>query len=577
MSPVWERLMAGARFGTVRRHLNLDRKARFIAMKSEGSNSNVTWRGLPGALVAMWRSGPMPSRVVLAVAAFSALCVSIVIAALPLDVYLRTLAIDDALYYPVIAHSIANGYGSSIDGGITFTNGYHPLWCWLQVLVALPMRGLQFSSFLWAVKLLNCLVTVAAIVVWSRTLYQVVRSTLAVAVFVMLSGAFWGWSIGNLYSGMETALVLLGCGLVLLHTTVRPAGSDRRYFIVLGVLSGLTLLSRLDSVFFIGSVLASELLKARRAHALPSFLALAPTICTAILAPYLLYNQLAYGSMMPVSGIKKTPALDLATRWQTFSTFISEELAQEPYAAVLATVFLMSCIAALAIGPIRRRVIDTTKELAPLSALFVGATLHFVYTNVFMTEGWVGWYQYLERFTLYVVLGVAFGIVASVGRRPALAASVAAMILFSMVGKRTHTLAVSVDRPNTIHAAIIEVATWAREGLPADARVGMYDSGLFRVISERQTIALNGLAGDRELLLMASSLPLEVRAKKLVERYSIEYIVTFGSEEDLASITDPSCIVYVSKNTAPTFAGKSHWVILEGRCYQNGTCNIPAR
>jgi hypothetical protein len=443
--------------------------------------------------------------------------------------------------------------------------------------MALPMGGLSFSSFLWAVKLLNCLVTLAAIAVWSRVLYEVVRSTLAVGVFVMLSGAFWGWSIGILYSGMEAPLVLLACGLLLLHTTVRSGDSDRRYFVVLGLLCAVTMLARLDSVFLVIAVLASELLKAYRANKVPAFIAYVPTTCTALLGPYLLYNQLAFGSPMPVSGLKKTPDFDLGMRWQRFSTFISDELAKVPQAELVLVVFLFVAAAALAIEPIRRRFFSTAANLAPLAPLFVGAALHFLYTNTFMTEGWVGWYQYLERFILYLLVGVAFGAIASMGRRAELAASVAALLLFAMIGLRTYGALERAGGPNTTHAAIIEVAEWARVGLPDGARVGMYDSGLFRVISQHQTVALNGLAGDRELLLMTSSMPLEERARKLVERYSLDYVVTFGSADEISAVADPSSVLYVSTNTAETFAGRSHWMVFDGQCYLDGTCQIPAR
>ena len=40
--------------------------------------------------------------------------------------YLTSLAIDDALYYTIVAKNISSGNGSTFDN-ITLTNGYHPL------------------------------------------------------------------------------------------------------------------------------------------------------------------------------------------------------------------------------------------------------------------------------------------------------------------------------------------------------------------------------------------------------------------------------------------------------------------
>jgi tRNA(His) 5'-end guanylyltransferase len=77
--------------------------------------------------------------------------------------------------------------------------------------------------------------------------------------------------------------------------------------------------------------------------------------------------------------------------------------------------------------------------------------------------------------------------------------------------------------------------------------------------------------------LMTSSMPLEERARKLVERYSLDYVVTFGSADEISAVADPSSVLYVSTNTAETFAGRSHWMVFDGQCYLDGTCQIPAR
>ena len=43
----------------------------------------------------------------------------------------RAVNQDDAFYYFEIASNMAEGQFSTFDGGITRTNGYHPLWLWL--------------------------------------------------------------------------------------------------------------------------------------------------------------------------------------------------------------------------------------------------------------------------------------------------------------------------------------------------------------------------------------------------------------------------------------------------------------
>ena len=44
---------------------------------------------------------------------------------------IRDVNTDDAFYYFQIARNLAEGKFSTFDGGITRTNGYHPLWLFL--------------------------------------------------------------------------------------------------------------------------------------------------------------------------------------------------------------------------------------------------------------------------------------------------------------------------------------------------------------------------------------------------------------------------------------------------------------
>ncbi len=58
---------------------------------------------------------------------------------------LRDVNLDDSFYYFQIARNLAEGQFSTFDGGITRTNGYHPLWL---VLIA-PFYWV-FSTTRWS-------------------------------------------------------------------------------------------------------------------------------------------------------------------------------------------------------------------------------------------------------------------------------------------------------------------------------------------------------------------------------------------------------------------------------------------
>src|SRR5262245_41643821 len=76
------------------------------------------------------------------------LLIFLTIVIIPAHTWIANLAAGDALYYPTIARNIALGFGSTYDG-ITQTNGYHPLWCWLQVPIAAITGPFGPMGYLW--------------------------------------------------------------------------------------------------------------------------------------------------------------------------------------------------------------------------------------------------------------------------------------------------------------------------------------------------------------------------------------------------------------------------------------------
>ena len=111
------------------------------------------------------------------------LLLCLTIAVIPAPMWIKNLATDDALYYPTVARNIALGLGSTYDG-ITQTNGYHPLWCWLQVPIAAITGFFGSMTYLWFVKFLVAVVVAMALVVWERVIRCVTGSNWMSATFV---------------------------------------------------------------------------------------------------------------------------------------------------------------------------------------------------------------------------------------------------------------------------------------------------------------------------------------------------------------------------------------------------------
>ena len=171
---------------------------------------------------------------------------------------------DDAYYFFTVARNVATGHGITIDG-VHWTTGFQPLWaaiCALAFAVA-PDRG--------ALGLLY----VASVACWLGGAWLLIRfvrtarggdlSPLAAALIATLF--LCESQVGqNYFNGMETGLYITFCLVLLVafqrHLQGEPA-SDAR-LVWLGVLTGLTMLSRNDGVFLCGPLVGAVLVSGTR-------------------------------------------------------------------------------------------------------------------------------------------------------------------------------------------------------------------------------------------------------------------------------------------------------------------------
>jgi hypothetical protein len=459
------------------------------------------------------------------------LLVCLTIIAVPAHTWITNLATDDALYYPTVARAIATGAGSTYDG-ITMTNGYHPLWCWLQIPIAAIVGPLGSMTYLWVVKLFMALVVASGLVVWERAIRSVTGSTWLSATFVLLLGSYW-WSVYTLYSGMETPLVVLLMGACILLATRTFRERSTGAAVALGVAMAATLLARLDSIFFL-AVLGCVMLVFTRHN--PRLLAGWSLPAALLPVPYLLWNYAMFGNFVPVSGIKKSASdLDLADQFGILLKFGSDKVAKlvgfvHPVGVILLLIVLIAGIWAT-----RRELRQHAAQLRILWVLPAAALLHFGYVAMFMVEANIYWYQYCEYLTVFLVISVLVAAAASwlQNRRPHSNIQWApfAVVFVAVVGI---LLTYAPQKmPNMVNLRSYETAIWAKDHMgQEDLRFGMMDPGVFRYVSGFDTLALNGLAGDRDVLTLVK----QEKWKELINRYDVAYVVQFVPEDDIAGI-----------------------------------------
>ncbi len=151
--------------------------------------------------------------------------------------------LDDSFYYFTIARNAASGLGLTFDG-LTPTNGFHPLWM-LILLLLWPLGGIKAA--LGAGALFGACTALLAHLLVSRASGSPWAGTAAAICTAANPVLYVAW-----INGLETSLALLALTIFLWYAG-RPAGpGDRtRRALILGLLAGMTTLSRTDYILLV--------------------------------------------------------------------------------------------------------------------------------------------------------------------------------------------------------------------------------------------------------------------------------------------------------------------------------------
>jgi hypothetical protein len=216
-----------------------------------------------------------------------------------------TLTVDDSFYVFRTAENIATGHGVTFDQ-INPTNGFHPLW--MVVAVPLVVLGGGDPSTTARIAL-----TAEVLFLW-LAIGLLARARGSGAVLWVAAIALTNfYSAKALFNGLESTLQVLMIAAALVagqRATDRPPG----YAWKVGALAGLALLARLDAVFLAVTLCAMPVLwpadheRGRPLRLRLRWSLIAYATLAAVVAPYFVYNQLAFGHLMPVSGAIKAGA-----------------------------------------------------------------------------------------------------------------------------------------------------------------------------------------------------------------------------------------------------------------------------
>jgi hypothetical protein len=264
-------------------------------------------------------------------------------------------AAADTFYYLGLAR-VAVEQGSLSTDGVHPTNGFHPLWQLITIVVYAVCHLLHQTD---AALLVLVLVSLACVAGALWLLGEAFRRTsgsvptafvvLPIGVYALLASYYWHVGppnangglegplpvYGTLYSfvnGMESGLTLLAFALLAQTLLRREAGSSLSSGLKCGGACAFLCLARLDHAAFILTPLALWGIELFQARARYRFLVAALLSAVLPIAGYCLVNLLYAGLPLPVSGVEKNlfPALSIEQIAQAMTLLRSPLSAIDP-------------------------------------------------------------------------------------------------------------------------------------------------------------------------------------------------------------------------------------------------------
>ena len=217
---------------------------------------------------------------------------------------------DDSFYYFQIASNLAEGKFSTFDGGITRTNGYHPIW---PLLIAPFYWVFDKEAALFAIKAFEIMLVAGGV-----ALVAAAARLARLPWYLMFAALPMLYQQRSLLMGMEAAAALFMLGLFIL-TACLFARSPARWkwplaavafalpwvrleyiAISLAATGALCLIERSRQERAPGASLGERARSAFSVKAVVPFLAAGAGILA-----YFAYNRLVFGGIVPVSGATK--------------------------------------------------------------------------------------------------------------------------------------------------------------------------------------------------------------------------------------------------------------------------------
>lgn len=463
---------------------------------------------------------------------------------------------DDAFYYLKIASNAAAGYGFTFDR-INTTNGFQPLW----LLSLIPFSCLIHSGELFLKSALVFQIILLALS--SGFVYSFQKKTGGKALGLTTLFCFLPFVFFKSINGMETALVVFILSIWLFVINKISHRSSKSYLFFLGILSGLVILSRLDSAVFVLSYIVMFFSKEKSFR---SVLIIAGGIIM-VITPYFILNYSAFDNFFPVSGFLKSnqPGAGINKGLFLFTPNII---------SVFIPVFLAAGLILWLLTKKNKKILDSQYFI--LSVLSTGLVLHLLFL-LFFTKGGIYYHHFIYyKYFIAVLSGFILNRLIDyfkiTNKRILLAFFILSVVFF--FGYKIFKL-YSQDERDNLQTTSYFSAIYVKEHTDKSDVFAMSDAGVFGFFCERNVINLDGLVNNFEYQEVIKKKELNNYLRKNKVKYIVQHQFCGNDSVNSGNYTLSEIRYFSSKygcESDPVLLRREK-EILRSAFYNDGNCN----
>lgn len=459
------------------------------------------------------------------------------------------LITEDGYLLLTVARNMALGLGMTVSEGTIATNGVQPLITFL-FSAAYLVTGADRVTSLVGVHLIMAAIGVGALFAIRAFAARLLAGFDQVRLWAACVAALWflgSVTARHSMNALETGLITLMIVLTLLqfHRVIEKGPeATRADRLWLGALAGIAFLARIDAALFciaLWGVWMLDVLIRQRASFGGMLVQLVPPgiVCLIVAAPWLLNNQLRFGSLMPSSGTAQSLNNAFGENVVLLPSRIFEYLfPMLPVPASLETalpaVIAFALVIVLVLGLFVIRVLQTGSpaiRAVVIVYLIHALVLSYYYGVTFGAAHFLT--RYLAPLAPLLIVAALWAAL-EIGRwalaaRPGLLAG-----LYGLGGVALSTaLLVRLTLPGVSVQGHFQVVDWVHENVPEETWVGAVQTGTLGYWHDR-TINLDGKVNPDALAARiehGNVLPYVVASE-------IDYVVDWASVGNWASRSD---------------------------------------